>query len=188
MPDILSNYSSVPHLIVTFFLYSFFGWCMEMLVIRREKGYFENRGFAKSPFCIIYGFGAMIGYILLKPFSYNWFLLYAVGALSATAFEFITGKLMLKLFGGFWWNYNNKPFNYKGMLCLESTVGWGFIAVLLFAGMHSTVTGIAAIIPANVLTALSFLLVCLYICDFAISFKSAMDNAKASKEAELYRS
>ena len=56
-------------LVDAFFLYSFLGWCMECVVIRREKGAWENRGFVKSPFCIIYGFGAMLGYALLRPFS-----------------------------------------------------------------------------------------------------------------------
>ena len=42
-----------------FFLYSFCGWVMECIVIRREKGVWENRGFVHLPLCIIYGFGAM---------------------------------------------------------------------------------------------------------------------------------
>ena len=66
-------------LVDAFFLYSFLGWCMECVVIRREKGAWENRGFVKSPFCIIYGFGAMLGYALLRPFSGNYVLLYVVG-------------------------------------------------------------------------------------------------------------
>lgn len=188
MPTMLSHFNNVPHLIVTFFLFSFLGWCMEMLVIRREKGHFENRGFARSPFCVIYGFGAMIGYIMLKPFSFNWILLYAVGALAATLFEFCTGKLMLRLFGGFWWDYSEKPFNYKGMLCLESTLGWGVVAVLLFGGLHNGVVNIVNLIPSNVLTALAFLLVCIYVCDFALAFKAAIVHSQAEKETELYRS
>ena len=37
-------------LINAFFLYSFLGWVMECIVIRREKGRWENRGFAHLPF------------------------------------------------------------------------------------------------------------------------------------------
>ena len=92
-------------LVDAFFLYSFLGWCMECVVIRREKGAWENRGFVKSPFCIIYGFGAMLGYALLRPFSGNYVLLYVVGAAAATAFEYLTALLMLRLFGSFWWDY-----------------------------------------------------------------------------------
>ena len=49
----------------------------------------------------------------------------------ATVFEFLVGKLMLRLFGEVWWDYNNKPCNYKGIVCLESTVAWGFYAVII---------------------------------------------------------
>ena len=110
-----------PHVLINaFFLYSFLGWVMECIVIRREKGRWENRGFAHLPFCIIYGFGAMLGFALLRPFSGNYVLLYLVGAVLATLFEYLTARLMLRLFGTFWWDYTNKPFNYKGILCLES--------------------------------------------------------------------
>lgn len=80
-----------PHVLINaFFLYSFLGWVMECIVIRREKGRWENRGFAHLPFCIIYGFGAMLGFALLRPFSGNYVLLYLVGAVLATLFEYLT--------------------------------------------------------------------------------------------------
>ena len=46
-----------------------------------------NRGFAKGPFCPIYGFGALVGYFLLRPFAGNPVLLYLTGAFIATVFE-----------------------------------------------------------------------------------------------------
>ena len=84
-----------PHVLINaFFLYSFLGWVMECIVIRREKGRWENRGFAHLPFCIIYGFGAMLGFALLRPFSGNYVLLYLVGAVLATLFEYLTVLLI----------------------------------------------------------------------------------------------
>lgn len=109
-------------LVNVFFLYSFVGWCMECVVIRREKGAWENRGFVRLPFCIIYGFGAMLGYAVLRPLMGHTIVLYIVSAMGATAFEYATGCLMQRLFGEFWWDYSHKRFNYKGMICLESTV------------------------------------------------------------------
>ncbi len=57
----------------------------------------------------------------------------------ATIFEFLVGKLMLRLFGEVWWDYNDKPCNYKGIVCLESTVAWGFYAVIIIVFLHSRV-------------------------------------------------
>ncbi|MBP8854973.1 MAG: putative ABC transporter permease [Oscillospiraceae bacterium] len=181
MPN-LSIIQANPALFINaFFLYSFMGWVMECVVIRREKGEWENRGFAHLPFCIIYGFGAMLGYMVLKPFSGNWVLLYVASALIATVFEYITARLMLRLFGAFWWNYENKPFNYKGILCLESTLGWGIIGILLFAGMHKGVFYMAGLLPQNLANALAFVLVCAYAGDFAFSMRRALQKASEAR-------
>ena len=107
---------SLSVLINVFFLYSFLGWVMECIVIRREKGHWENRGFAHSPFCIIYGFGSMLGYAALNPLADNLVLLFFVGALTATAFEYLVGRAMQRLFGDFWWDYSEKKFNYKRII------------------------------------------------------------------------
>lgn len=156
------------------FLYSFMGWCMECVVIRREKGAWENRGFVKSPLCIIYGFGAMLGYALLRPFSGNYIVLYVVGAIAATIFEYLTAVLMLRLFGEFWWDYTNKPFNYKGIICLESTLGWGLISVLLFAFMQNGVFHVVRCLPALLGKVFAAVLVAQYVADFAFSVRRAL--------------
>lgn len=94
-----------------------------------RKGRMGKPRLCAKPFCIIYGFGAMLGYALLRPFAGNYVVLYVVGAVAATAFEYLTALLMLRLFGTFWWDYTNKPFNYRGIICLESTLGWGLVSV-----------------------------------------------------------
>lgn len=172
-----------PYVLVNaFFIYSFMGWVMECIVIRREKGFWENRGFARVPFCIIYGFGAMLGYLLLKPFSHNYFLLYLVGAVCATAFEYLTARLMLRLFGTFWWDYTNKPFNYKGILCLESTLGWGVIAVFLFAFMHKFVVGVSLAMPRTVGLMMAVVLSIVYAVDFMMCMRrSLLDNDEGTE-------
>ena len=174
-----------PYVLVNaFFIYSFMGWVMECIVIRREKGFWENRHFARVPFCIIYGFGAMLGYLLLKPFSHNYFLLYLVGAVCATAFEYLTARLMLRLFGTFWWDYTNKPFNYKGILCLESTLGWGVIAVFLFAFMHKFVVGVSLAMPRTVGLMMAVVLSIVYAVDFMMCMRrSLLDN---DEDTECY--
>ena len=88
-----------------------------------------NRGIAKVPFCPIYGVGATLGSIALEPFSHSFFLVYVIGTVIATIFEYIVGKLMLKSLGSMFWTYDDKPFNYQGIICLESTLAWGFYAI-----------------------------------------------------------
>ena len=171
-------------LINVFFLYSFLGWCMECVVIRREKGVWENRGFAHSPFCIIYGFGAMLGYAVLRPLASNVVLLYFVGALAATGFEFLTARAMERLFGGFWWDYSEKRFNYKGMVCLESTVGWGILSLVVILYLHRFVFWLVRCLPPRASWGLSLLLSAVYLADFALSFRQARRQRDLTEEAE----
>ena len=161
-----------------FFVYSFCGWVMECFVIRRETGRWENRGFVHLPLCIIYGFGAMIGYAMLQPISHNYVLLYLAGSFLATVFEYLTGRLMLRLFGRLWWDDSHKPLNYHGILCLESTVAWGAIAVLVFALVHRMVFGLVTRVPDPAAPLLAGGLCLAYLADFVLSVRSARRHAR----------
>ena len=127
------------HLLASFVLYSILGWCVESIYRSLCNKKITNRGFAKSPFCPIYGFGATIGYFLLSPFSGHYLKIYLIGAVTATIFEFIVGKGMIFLLGELWWDYNNKPFNFQGIICLESTIAWGFYALGIVHILHAQV-------------------------------------------------
>lgn len=157
-------------MIVWIFIYSFLGWAMECVVIRRERGYWENRGFAKLPFCIIYGLAIFAAFHIFKPIQDNMILLYFVGAISATAVEYLTGIMMMKLFGELWWDYTNKKFNYKGILCLESTIGWGFVALFVFGFLNIRVESLIMSMPERVVMYLSILLAGAYSVDFVYHF------------------
>lgn len=126
-------------LIAAFCIYSVLGWCMESAYMSFCNRRLTNRGFMKGPFCPIYGVGALAGYFLLRGFAGNLFLLYFAGAFCATAFEYLVGRLMLRLFGEVWWDYHEKPFNYQGLICLESTIAWGFYAVIIIGFLHGAV-------------------------------------------------
>ena len=131
--------ANIYHLIAAFYIYSILGWFVESVYMSLCNRKITNRGFARGPFCPIYGFGAVGGYLMLSHFSHNFIELYIMGAFVATLFEFMVGKLMQKLFGEIWWDYNNKPFNYQGIICLESTIAWGFYAVIIVTFLHRAI-------------------------------------------------
>ena len=167
-----------------FFIYSFCGWAMECVVIRIQLKRWENRGFAKMPFCVIYGFGVFIAYHIFGPIQHNYIALYFVGCVCATAFEFFTAKLMLKLFGTVWWNYEHLPFNYKGILCLESTLGWGLLALFIFGVFNRYVETAVKLLDVRVAGIAGGLLAAAYLFDFGFQFvrhiSSGQDRKKLS--------
>lgn len=176
---------NINQLVVWFFIYSFLGWCMECVVIRHQLGYWENRGFAKSPFCIIYGFGLFFAFILFKPIEHNFVALYIAGAVCATAFEYLTAQVMLKLFGEVWWNYDHLKFNYKGIICLQSTIGWGFVAVFVFGALNRGVQSLVFSLNRGLVIALSVALVCIYVVDFTIHFTMRLTQTESLRELNI---
>ncbi len=133
--------TDVYHLVSAFIIYSMLGWLVESIYMSLCNKKITNRGFAKGPFCPIYGFGAVIGYLMLRPLRGNLVAVYVVGAIAATIFEFVVGKFMIKALGELWWDYNDKPCNYKGIICLESTIAWGFYAIIIVTFLHGKVIG-----------------------------------------------
>lgn len=171
-------------LVIWFFIYSFLGWAMECVVIRREKGKWENRGFAKLPFCVIYGFGSFIALNIFTPIADSWIKLFVACAISATIFEYLTALLMEHFFGEIWWDYKNKKFNYKGIICLESTIGWGLIGILIFGFLNAKIENFVLALNARFVIAISLILVISYSVDFAHQFYNSRHSYKEESRKE----
>ncbi len=131
--------TDVYHLVATFIVYSMLGWLVESIYMSICNKKITNRGFGLGPFCPIYGFGAVFGYLILRPLAGHYVRLYFAGAIIATVFEFLVGKLMIRLLGELWWDYNDKPFNYKGIICLESTLAWGVYALIVIGFLNGKI-------------------------------------------------
>ncbi len=134
--------TDVYHLISAFIIYSMIGWLVESIYMSFCNRKLTNRGFGRGPFCPIYGFGGVVGYLILHPLGKNLVELYFAGAILATVFEYLVGRIMLKVFGEVWWDYNEKPCNYQGIICLESTIAWGFYAIIIITFLHGKILGI----------------------------------------------
>lgn len=177
-------------IILVFFIYSFVGYIVECLVLSAQyKRLVIDRGFViHLPFCIIYGFGAMVGYALLQPLADTWLILFVVGAIGATVFEFAVARLQIFIFGDFWWDYTEKPLNYKGILCLESTLGWGLAAWLVVKVLHRFLVHMVSLIPEMLRAPLATLLVVAYVGDFIISARVAarrkQENLQVKREVQ----
>lgn len=160
--------TDVYHLLAAFVLYSVLGWCLESIYMSFCNKKLTNRGFAKGPFCPIYGFGAVIGYMILSPLKNQYIKLYFAGAFLATMFEFIVGKGMIRFLGELWWDYNEKPFNYQGIICLESTVAWGFYAIGIIQFVNDGVYKIIDKVSLNVGLGLLKIVLFIVVVDYII--------------------
>ena len=137
------------HMISWFIVYSFLGWVWESCYVSIKSKKWVNRGFVNGPFVTIYGFGAVIVYVVLRPLSGRVVELYFLGVALATALEYITGVLMETIFHTNWWDYSDKKFNFQGKICLGSSVAWGFFTLLLFYVLQPLVSDFVEKIPRD---------------------------------------
>lgn len=158
-----------------FYFYCFFGWIFESTFVSVKSRHFVNRGFMRGPFLPIYGSGAIMMLVVSMPFQDNIFLTYIAGCIGATVLELVTGVVMEALFKVRYWDYSNQKFNYKGHICLSSTVAWGFLTILMTEFLHKGVEKVVFAIPENIVTVLTIILSVYIVVDFTLSFKAAMD-------------
>lgn len=165
-----------------FFIFSLFGYVLECFVLTFEnKQLVYNRGFGHGPFCIIYGFGAVGAAMLLSPLSDNMVKLYFGSLLMATTMELVTARIMIWLFGAFWWDYSHKKYNYKGIICLESSLGWGLLGIIFFRILNFRVQAVAASIPVHLEKYVAVALVLFYVSDFLYSFRREWREKEAGE-------
>lgn len=158
-----------------FYFYCFFGWVFESTFVSVKSRKFVNRGFMRGPFLPIYGSGAIMMLVVSMPFQDHIFLTYIAGCIGATALELVTGILMESLFKVRYWDYSDQKFNYKGHICLSSTIAWGFLTILMTEFVHRGVEQAVSLIPYRVVTVVTLVLTVYIIIDFTLSFKAAMD-------------
>ena len=118
-------------LIEYFIIFSFLGWCLEVIYQATSKALIINRGFLNGPVCPIYGTGIVLLKIVLEDNIYPSWEIFLYGAVFSTLIELIGGYLLFKIFKCRWWDYSDKPFNFKGFICLEFSLIWGIGTVIV---------------------------------------------------------
>lgn len=135
------------HILGWFIVYSFLGWVWESCYVSAKSHRFVNRGFVSGPFVTIYGVGAVVIYVTLRPLGAYPALLYCGGLVVATVLEYVTGVLMEAIFHTSWWDYSEKKFNFRGKICLGSSLAWGAFTLLLFYVIHPPVAWLVDQVP-----------------------------------------
>ncbi len=95
--------------------------------------------------------------------------------LSATILEYITGVIMEAIFKVRYWDYSKKKYNFRGYICLSSSIAWGFFSQALVYGLHRLLDRLVTFPEPQLLTPIVFALSIFIAGDFAISFKTAIE-------------
>ena len=158
-----------------FFFYCFCGWVWESCYVSAKQRRWVNRGFLHGPLLPIYGSGAIIILFVTLPVADNFWLVYLLGTLAATALEYVVGAVMEQLFKVRYWDYSNQKLNLNGYICLSSSIAWGFFSILLVRVIHPPVERLVLDIPAALTAPLTLALMAAFGADVMQSVRAALD-------------
>src|SRR5699024_6506637 len=105
--------------ILFFFVYSFLGWCLEVICILITEKRFINRGILIGPICPIYGYGVLIMALFFRKYLNDPITLFILIIVSCSILEYFTSYFLEKVYHTRWWDYSTKKFNINGRICLE---------------------------------------------------------------------
>ena len=161
--------------VLYFFIYCFIGWIWETAYVSLKSGHFENRGFMNGPFLPIYGSGAIIMLFVSLPVKNSVILVFIFGSIASTLLELFTGMAMESLFHVRYWDYSYRKIQYKGHICLVSSIAWGFFSCLLVYFIHKPIEGLVLSIDEGIGQLIAIIVTICATADFATSFKTALE-------------
>lgn len=170
--------------LIYFYFYCIFGWVFESTYVSLRTKKLTNRGFMTGPWLPLYGSGAIVILLATMPFREYPVAVYFAGVFAATLLEYVTGELMLKIFKVRYWDYSNQKIQFRGHICLSSSIAWGFLSLLMVYVMHGPVVRFISLWNEEVLSVATFLITILMVFDFANAFRNAMDLRALIIQAE----
>jgi uncharacterized membrane protein len=180
------NYSII-QILAFFYFYCLFGWCFESTYVSINSKKFVNRGFLRGPWVPIYGVGAFVMLYVTKPVEGSLPLVFLVGMFGATMLELITGMVMESLFKVRYWDYSDEKFNFKGQICLSTSIAWGGLSIFLIAFFHKVAEKLVFSISDNNLKIIVYMITIVFIVDTTLSIKAALDIAEIIRIMEQSR-
>lgn len=176
-------------LLLYFIIYSFLGWVVESIFKTILEKKWVNSGFLYGPFCPIYGFGAGIMMIVLKPFEENIVVLFFAAFFILSIWEYIAGWLLEKKFNTKYWDYTDNFLNINGRVCLLNSTFWGILGVVFTKIIHPYTSIFINSLNNQTIIIIDIILAVLMAIDAIIttinikSFDSSMQSIKELGEA-----
>lgn len=172
---------------IFFLIYGFFGFLLETIfrsII--NKTIYLSRGFLTNYFLPLYGLCAVIIVMIftLSEVTMNRFsgLIFATFAsiVTVTFLEYATGRILDQVFHFKLWDYGDLPFNLHSYICLDFSLAWGIVALLLASIIHPLIEIVVYAIPDTTKVIFSYLI-------FSVIFVNASYNMRKMYHLDLIK-
>ncbi|MEG2897920.1 MAG: putative ABC transporter permease [Eubacterium sp.] len=122
-----------------FLMGSFLGVVLEMLFcFITEHGLIESRsGLIYGPFNPVYGFGAVVLTLILRPLAHKRdLIIFLFSLVIGSGFEYLCSSFQESFIGTVSWDYSNLPLNIGGRTCLLYGLFWGLLGLLWIKDLY----------------------------------------------------
>lgn len=132
------------NLLFFFIIYGFLGFLLECTFRSFiNKKLVISSGFLTGYFCPLYG---ICGLAIVQIFTLcevildsrlSALIIATLGSIAAVTFmEYVTGRVLDRVFHHKMWDYSDLPFNLHSYICLDFSLMWGIVALILANIMH----------------------------------------------------
>lgn len=113
-----------------FVFFSIIGFISEVIYCSLNK---RKSGKALyGPWCPLYGLGGLLIISVVSHVPENMFIIYLVSVLVSSFTEYLVSVVLEMIFDMKWWDYSFKKFNLNGRICLENSLLFGVLGILIF--------------------------------------------------------
>lgn len=170
---------SLTEMVYIFTICSFIGWLIEVIFVYLSVGKLVNRGVLYAPMCSIYGFGALILYMLfynLKPNKINIPYIFFTAAIILGLFELLCGLGFKYIFNIEMWNYDGFFLEILNYTTVPIMIGWGILGTIYVFFIQPFLTKLISFIPKTMEKRLAIIIVCYLLLDFGFSVFNLYGN------------
>ena len=100
--------------------------------------------------------------------------MFFAGMVGATLLELLVGLAMEAIFKVKYWDYSNQRIQYKGVICLSSSLCWGLFTVLLNQYIHKPVEEFVLGLSWVTVLVVVIVVSVIFLCDTVVSVKVAL--------------
>ena len=160
------------NMVYVFILCAMLGWLVEILYVFLVSGKIVSRGITYGPYCSIYGFGAIILYLIfhnIKPTKNNIPYVFFVTAIAMGAFELICGLGFKYIFNIEMWSYDGQFLEILNYTTVPILIGWGILGTIFVFLVQPILLKIISLIPEKIVKSIATIIIVIYFIDVSFS-------------------
>lgn len=174
-------------IVLLFYVMSFLGWCIEVLLKYRQFHRFIKRGFLTGPWLPLYGSGSVLITICVNAIANlestygNTFL---ISFILCGALEYTVSFFLEKRYHARWWDYSTKPMNLNGRIWIGNLILFGLGGVIIIHVINPLFTRLLENVPFQVQRIIAISISVIFLSDVVISgfvMKLVKDKVDASE-------